>query len=965
MFYYEKKSYGLLLLSVTLNLAAYSQVDTSYIFSSEVPYGVLDIRIAKSATNYYYLQENQTFSFRESAPGVRTNTYFDMTSWDSSPYKEGHLREKTSTGDFFVMNYRLLIPDGYNPAFAEGYPIVMIMHGYGERANCEKENCYHADRTYSPVINDPPAPTDTDHPLLNNDHSLLHGGRQHLGAMKKAAGKLPGDPSLDTRAFPGFVLFPQNLNGWNNLTAQDAIRILRLLIKKYNIDEDRVYIEGISNGGQGMYECLKRAPWLFAAAIAMSSPNDGYINAQGVAQRVAHIPLWLFQGGLDDEPLPGTTERYIQQFNSAGMVVRYTLYPELGHGTWNQAFAEPDFFSFLLGNTKADLHSFEGSTMICSDKGTRLELPKGYLAYQWQMNGQTIAGADSAVFYAKTAGKYRARFARVSNPAEAQWNQWSQELTLTVTNPPQATMSQIGTVVLKDLNGFTDARLQSTETHAHYYWYKDGTLLDLPGTADDTLQVATIAPKYGNGAYTLVVADQGCRSAPSPPKYIFFNDSAPLNITPPTNFTGVSTSPSENSLTWKDASNNEGGFEIWKRKVNGTSYSPWQMAGITGPNATTFDDTAVEPTVNYQYKIRAVSNTGRSEYTPSGLNEGIAVQTIVDTEPPGAPAELKAVYRGVQKILLTWKPSPDNTRIKEYIVTYNGESVGTASDDTTFLLTALPLNTYFDITVKGKDLSGNLGPESNSVKMNTYFSGLYYEHTTGLWTDLDSVDWTLAEFTGKVSEFTLRPKTQDDYFNMSFDGFLLIEKAGAYQFRTGSNDGSKLWLNNKLLVDNDGVHNFKIVTSAGTSLQKGPQRIYVQFFDYTEQDSLLVEYSGPDTENKWTRITSDVLKSDPSVVTAVGPASDNGPEDSFKLSVYPNPTTQDNIHILVETVTPAPVQVMLTDPVGRSLFQGIFQPEEITRGISISPPGIMNTGMYVVMVRQGGVVVREKVIVKR
>src|SRR5690606_29250026 len=128
---------------------------------------------------------------RESPPGEKTNTFYDMTDWDSSPYTEGNLREKTAAGDNFIMNYRLLIPDGYDPSFAAGYPIVMVMHGYGERGNCEKDNCYHADRTYSPLVNDPPAPTDPDNPLLNNDHNLLHGGRQHLAAMKKADGKLP------------------------------------------------------------------------------------------------------------------------------------------------------------------------------------------------------------------------------------------------------------------------------------------------------------------------------------------------------------------------------------------------------------------------------------------------------------------------------------------------------------------------------------------------------------------------------------------------------------------------------------------------------------------------------------------------------------------------------------------------------------------------------------------------------
>lgn len=960
----DKKLTAFLILSLTINSLVFSQVDTTEIYNPNTPFGGLDIRIAKSPSNYYYLQEDRTFSFRESAPGVRTNTFRDMTQWDSSPYKEGNLREKSAEADHFVMNYRLLVPEGYNPDFADGYPLVLILHGFGERGNCEDGLCYHADKTWSPVTNSPPASTDPNFELLNNDHNLLHGGNKHLGAMKKANGKLPGDATLDPKSFPGFVLFPQNLNGWDVHASQDAIRIVRLLLKKYNINEDRVYVEGISNGGHGMYEVLKRAPWLFAAGIGMSAVDDGFINAQGVADRIAHIPLWLFQGGQDRNPYPSKTMRYIQQFRAAGADIRYTLYPELGHGTWNKAFNEPDFFSWMLGQNKANIHSFEGTGFICSSEGTRLELPAGFPAYQWQLNGQTISGANSAVYYAKTAGTYKARFSRVSNPTEAQWNQWSDPLALTTTNPPAANIRQLSTLLLKGLDGSTEALLESAEPHARYYWYKDGVLLDLPGAEDDTLASVVIKPAYGKGAYTLVVSDYGCKSQPSAPKHIIFSDQAPVTIAAPTNFAGVSTTPEENTLTWKDASSDEGGFEIWRRrKINGTTYSAWAFAGITGPNATTFDDTGVEPTVSYQYKIRAVSNTARSEYVPSGT-EGLVVQTVVDTQPPAAPLQLQAQVTGVQRVKLTWSPSTDNTRIREYYVYYNNDSVSTANADTTFILTGIPLNANLDIRVKGMDISRNLGPASNTVKVSTYFSGLFYEHTTGSWPDLDSVDWTWAEFTGKVGNFTLDPKTQDDYYNFSFDGFLLIESAGTYQFRTTSSDGSRLYINDKVVANNDGIHDLKTVTSGNVSLAKGPQRIYLEYFEYTELDSLLVEYKGPDTGNQWVEITREVLKSDESVVTAIG-NPDNGPEDSFTVSVYPNPTTQDNINVVVETVLPQEVRVRLLDPVGRNLFEGIFQADQIIRGISISPTGTLNTGMYVVMVEQGNIRIQEKVIIRR
>src|SRR5690606_33532555 len=94
----------------------------------------------------------------------------------------------------------------------------------------------------------------------------------------QALGKLPNDPTLPSNAFPGFVLSAQNLNGWDARAAEDVIRVIRLLSKSFNIDPNRIYINGGSNGGIGTYQAIKRAPWLFAAAITMSAPTDAGIT---------------------------------------------------------------------------------------------------------------------------------------------------------------------------------------------------------------------------------------------------------------------------------------------------------------------------------------------------------------------------------------------------------------------------------------------------------------------------------------------------------------------------------------------------------------------------------------------------------------------------------------------------------------------------------------------------------------
>ena len=76
-----------------------------------------------SITNYKLFPG--TYSWRG------TDTYFDMTSWDSSPYTEGHVMQKTSVGWVFKINYRLLFPNSYNKDLEGGYPLLIMLHGAG------------------------------------------------------------------------------------------------------------------------------------------------------------------------------------------------------------------------------------------------------------------------------------------------------------------------------------------------------------------------------------------------------------------------------------------------------------------------------------------------------------------------------------------------------------------------------------------------------------------------------------------------------------------------------------------------------------------------------------------------------------------------------------------------------------------------------------------------------------------
>jgi dienelactone hydrolase len=416
-----------------LTLLSNAQVRSSYLYSTSMPYGTLDIRTKISSSHYYYVQEGKTFSYRESSPGVRTDTYLDMTSWDSSPYLQGNLRKKNGTADSFIMNYRMLMPQGYKSTYADGYPLILLLHGAIERANCYYNSCYHSNWSYDPNVNSPAAPKTSTHKLLNNDHNLNVGGRTHLDARNRAGTRLPNDPTVAGRMFPGFVLVPQMFNEWNVTNVQDAIRLVQLIAQKYNIDENRIYVQGLSIGGYAVYETIKRASWLFASAQPISAINDAGIFQHNQQGRVAHVPIWTFQGGNDTNPSPTYTNKLVADLRNAGAVVRYSLYSGVGHNAWHNALAEPEFYSWMLKQSKTNISVYKGITTINPSQAqyAKLMLADGFHAYQWEKDGVIISGATASTYTAKAPGNYRARFSRVAAPTSTQWNKWSPVVTIT------------------------------------------------------------------------------------------------------------------------------------------------------------------------------------------------------------------------------------------------------------------------------------------------------------------------------------------------------------------------------------------------------------------------------------------------------------------------------------------------------------------------------------------------------
>lgn len=224
----------------------------------------------------------------------------------------------SSTSDSLL--YRLLKPKNYDEN--QAYPLVILLHGSGERGN-------------------------------DNEAQLTHGAEVYATdeAMEK---------------YPCFVMVPQcpAKKGWANMKfdkeaeefqlrsgmrpeMQLVIETLDQLRKTYNIDENRLYITGLSMGGFGTFDICMRKPDLFAAAAPVCGGGD---TTQ--AALIKDIPMWVFHGADDNTVSVNLSRSMVQAIKEAGGNPKYTEYPGVGHNSWNNAYSEPDFLPWLFAQKK-------------------------------------------------------------------------------------------------------------------------------------------------------------------------------------------------------------------------------------------------------------------------------------------------------------------------------------------------------------------------------------------------------------------------------------------------------------------------------------------------------------------------------------------------------------------------------------------------------------------------------------
>ena len=125
-------------------------------------------------------------------------------------------------------------------------------------------------------------------------------------------------------------------------------------------------------------------------------------------------------------------------------------------------------------------------------------------------------------------------------------------------------------------------------------------------------------------------------------------------------------------------------------------------------------------------------------------------------------------------------------------------------------------------------------------------NGVLYKYYSGTWEKLPDLPAMKAQKKGRISRFELEEiPTAEANFALLMIGAVRIKKAGNYILYCGSNDGSQLFIDNQLLIDNDGYHGY-IEKSGNIFLQTGIHLLEVRYFQMGGGRDLKVFWEGED-----------------------------------------------------------------------------------------------------------------------
>ena len=183
-------------------------------------------------------------------------------------------------------------------------------------------------------------PTQDDWPLI----IFLHGAGERGDTLDRVNTHGPPKVARD-KNLPFVVVSPQCKSNvrWDPVSLN---RLLTDVLKRYKVDKNRVYLTGLSMGGEGTWQWAAYAPYRFAAIAPICGKSDG-----GLAKRLS-MPIWVFHGAQDDVVHLKHSYQMVNAVKKEGGDIRITVYPDAAHDSWTATYANPELYEWFLRHSR-------------------------------------------------------------------------------------------------------------------------------------------------------------------------------------------------------------------------------------------------------------------------------------------------------------------------------------------------------------------------------------------------------------------------------------------------------------------------------------------------------------------------------------------------------------------------------------------------------------------------------------
>ena len=134
--------------------------------------------------------------------------------------------------------------------------------------------------------------------------------------------------------------------GYQGIAEKDVLDVLADVKSRFSIDEDRVYLTGLSMGGGGtLWLGLTRPDVWAAIAPVCPAPPPGTIE---LAANALHIPVKIFQGAADPVVPAASVRQFHEELTSSGVKAQYVEYPGVRHNSWDYAYKDAAIFDWFV-----------------------------------------------------------------------------------------------------------------------------------------------------------------------------------------------------------------------------------------------------------------------------------------------------------------------------------------------------------------------------------------------------------------------------------------------------------------------------------------------------------------------------------------------------------------------------------------------------------------------------------------